>query len=98
MTAKDVLDEALASPKGIKLYFNDLGDCQALRFACYKVRSNERRIKKQVFPPDDPQYGTSIYDELTVRIKRHSLGPPSFAISGWNLIIARLVIPKTENL
>jgi hypothetical protein len=90
MAAKEVMDAALASEAGVKLLFSDHDDCRSLRFACYKLRAHERDVSKQVYPMSDTRYGTSIYDELTIKIRP--------ANPGWYLILARLKIPEIQNL
>lgn len=60
------LDQALASPKGIKITVKDSGAAVHYRHRCYKYRVMDREENSRILPRDHPLYNRSAYDVLVV--------------------------------
>lgn len=65
----DVLDRALDSDAGIRIEVESKGEAHQYRVRLHYARSLDRELNRQSRPPDDPEYGISDYDNLSVRIR-----------------------------
>ncbi len=63
-----VLDRALASPRGIRIDAKSYGTAVHYRQRLYKLRSLARNQSLDIYPPGDPQRGTSAWDNLSVEV------------------------------
>ena len=65
----DLLDKALESTTGVRIEFESQGDARHLQVRLHKARSYDRDLNRESRSPDDPLYGVSDFDCLTVRIR-----------------------------
>lgn len=63
---RDALDRALASERGILLREESGSRLVSLRQRIHKLKSLDRKRSTKTFDSDDPRYGTSAYDTLSV--------------------------------
>ena len=61
------LDQALASPRGIKFSLGSTGEAVNFKQRIYKFRLLDRRHNAAIYPDHDSRHGTSTYDTLRVR-------------------------------
>lgn len=72
----DYLDQALAQPDGIRVSVglddddDSPGKAKQLQVRLHYARSLDRRDSKIIYPKDDPNHGTSVYDPLIVKIRQ----------------------------
>ncbi len=66
----EVLDQAIADPKGIRVRMRDYDAALHFRMRCHYARKLDRKLNEQVNPPDSPKWGLSQYDVVTLRIRR----------------------------
>ena len=66
--AEKVLDRALASPKGLKIEFEDNGRAVHFRARLYKARDKVKKTNKKIYPYGDPKHDTTVYDGLIFNI------------------------------
>lgn len=62
-----LLDQALASPKGIRIKIASEGAAKKMRSRIHYARHIDRKDNAQNFDFDHPMYDKSIYDPLSVR-------------------------------
>jgi hypothetical protein len=60
-------DRALSAPHGVRVPFPTRGAAQQFYVRMHSARIIARRESMEVYPSDDPAYGTSPYDILVVR-------------------------------
>jgi hypothetical protein len=65
----DLMDKALADPKGIRIKFTSWGDALHFRLRLHTARRIDRKDNLEVFPSDHAMHGKSAYDPLIMRIK-----------------------------
>ena len=75
----DILDRALATPRGLRLSFPVEGDARHFRTRLHAARSLHRRDNAATYPEGDPKHGSSEYDPLTVKLRANG--------KGWVLLI-----------
>ena len=83
----DVLDEALANKKGIRVEVPDWNTGNYYRLRLHSARAIDRKDNKETYPDDHKLYGRSIYDQLVVRLREEG--------KKWWMYIERF---STENL
>jgi len=64
--ARMMLDAALESEKGIRIFFPTPGRAQNFRHRCYRLINKERNASRQRWSPEDPHYGRTPYDTLSI--------------------------------
>jgi hypothetical protein len=62
--ARDIMDRALESEKGISAEFETHGALINFRQRCHALRSKERHLSREAFAPGHPSRNTSGYDGL----------------------------------
>lgn len=65
----DLMDKALADPKGIRIKFESWGDALHFRLRLHTARRIDRTDNLEVFPAEHAMHGKSPYDPLIMRIK-----------------------------
>jgi hypothetical protein len=65
----DLMDKAIADPKGIKIKFAQEGDASHFRIRLHTARKIDRLDNQITFEETHPMHGRSVYDVLTMRIK-----------------------------
>lgn len=70
----DLMDKALADPKGIRIKFNSWGDALHFRLRLHTARRIDRKDNLDVFPAEHAMHGKSPYDPLIMRLKRTADG------------------------
>jgi hypothetical protein len=70
----DLMDKALADQKGIKVKFAQQEDAWHFRIRLHTARKIDRIDNKEVYDQGHPMYGRSVYDQLTMRIRKASEG------------------------
>ena len=65
----DLFDRALASPLGIRNRCEGPGDANQLRGRLHYARNLQRKESRSIYDSDAPEYDTSAYDPLLVRIR-----------------------------
>ena len=63
-----VMDRALENNRGCRVAVRDIGEGYSLRQRFYTLRKLDRANAQRIFEIDDPRYGRSIYDKLSVYI------------------------------
>lgn len=63
---REVLDRALSADKGVSVSFPNKGAATHFIQRVYKFRVLDRRESKRLYPTDNPRYGTSVYDKVTL--------------------------------
>jgi hypothetical protein len=63
---EEFLDKALAKPKGMAFTLETQGQAQRLIQRMNTFRAILRKNSREVYPPESPQHGTSIYDSLKI--------------------------------
>lgn len=68
----DVMDKALEDSKGVRVEVDDLDAAIFFRMRLHNARKIDRRDNSKIYSeePTHPMFNASIYDKLTVRIKR----------------------------
>jgi hypothetical protein len=66
----DLMDKAIADPKGIKVKFSTGEDAWHFRIRLHTARKIDRIDNKDVYEERHPLYGRSVYDQLTMRIRK----------------------------
>lgn len=66
---KDLLERALASPKGIRVWFKTSADAISMRNRMSAVKTKDRKKSTQIYEFSSPLYNKSSYDSLAVIIK-----------------------------
>lgn len=65
-----LLDRALESPRGVELSLPTLNAAYTLRHRIYSLRETDRGQSRDLYPPDDPKHGVSVYDILTIVLRK----------------------------
>lgn len=63
---RETFNRALESAKGIKVLCRTSAEATNLRSRMNKWRKQDRENSKEIYPSDDPRYGTSIYDRIII--------------------------------
>ena len=61
-----IMDRALGNGKGCNILCRDVGEANSLRQRFYTCRIIDREKNAKIFPPEDPRWGRSVYDALTI--------------------------------
>ena len=61
---RELLDRALAPPRGLRVTFPSRERAAAFRNQCYAIRRKDAARSRRVWEPLDKGYGKSPYDEL----------------------------------
>jgi hypothetical protein len=73
----DLMDKAIADPKGIQVKFAAGEEAWHFRIRLHTARKIDRHDNMQTYPESHPMHGKSVYDVLTMRIR--SEGPNGMA-------------------
>lgn len=65
---REILDKALASPRGIMIPCSTRGAAVALRVRLNYYRKMDRTQSRETYTRDHPMHGRSAYDKLVLRI------------------------------
>jgi hypothetical protein len=68
----DLMDKAIADPKGIKIKFAAGEDAWHFRIRLHTARKIDRLDNKDIYDQGHPMHGRSVYDQLTMRIRKTS--------------------------
>lgn len=68
--ARQILERALESPKGIKIPCETRGAAVSLRTRVNYFRTLDRKENKKVYENGHPMWGNSVYDRLLLRIPK----------------------------
>lgn len=66
--AREALDRAVASDKGIKINCASHGLAVSLRSRFNYYRKQDRAANRKTYGPEHPKHNTSVYDTLVLRI------------------------------
>lgn len=66
---RDLLERALSSPKGVRIFFPTQEAAVSMRNRMNSVKTEERRKNNRVYKPGDPSYNTTPYDSLAIVLK-----------------------------
>lgn len=69
----EVLDQALASSKGLRVTFADAPAAWRFRSRCNSYRMQDRKDAKKIYPPEHVNHGRSAYDVLILRIEGNEM-------------------------
>lgn len=67
---REIFDRALASAKGVRVKTETPGAAVQLRHRMNAFRSLARRENAKIYPEDNPMHGRSVYDRLSLRVKK----------------------------
>lgn len=70
----ELFDLATSDPKGVKVRFNRQDDALHFRHRLHHARKLDREDSKRIYKPEEPMYGLSDYDKITVRIEKDDNG------------------------
>lgn len=70
----DLMDKAIADPKGIRIKFGSYGDALHFRLRLHTARRIDRKDNLEVFAADHAMHGKSAYDPLIMRLKENADG------------------------
>lgn len=65
---RDLMEQALGSEKGIRVRFVDRASAQSMKNRMATVVTQARKMSRRLQSPDEPGYGTSPYDGLSIYI------------------------------
>jgi hypothetical protein len=65
---RDLLDQALATPRGLRVSFPTPEAANAIRMRIYALRKHDSSESRKIYPPDHPTYNRTPYDSLIVRV------------------------------
>ena len=68
---KEILDQALETPKGIRVSFPTEGAAIDFRRRANSFRKQDRERSTQLYSRGDPLYGVSLYDKLVLRLNKN---------------------------
>lgn len=68
----EIMDKALDDPQGLRLHTKSNDDATFIRMRMHMARKLDREHNKEIYPPEDPKYGVSPYDQLILRIRQHA--------------------------
>ena len=66
----DLMEKAIADQKGIQIKFAKYEDAHHFRLRLHSSRRIDRNDNKVLYGEDHPMYGRSVYDQLTMRIRK----------------------------
>jgi hypothetical protein len=66
----DLMEKAIADPKGIQIKFAKYEDAHHFRLRLHSSRKIDRKDNMILYGEDHPMYGRSVYDQLTMRIRK----------------------------
>ena len=66
----DLMDKAIADPKGIKIKFAQGEDAWHFRIRLHTARKIDRNDNRDIYDQGHPMHGRSVYDHLTMRIRK----------------------------
>jgi hypothetical protein len=66
----DLMEKAIADEKGIQIKFARYEDAHHFRLRLHASRKIDRNDNKVLYGEDHPMYGRSVYDQLTMRIRK----------------------------
>ena len=96
---RDLLERALSSLKGIRVWFSSQADAVSMRNRMASVKTEDRKKSTKLYGPENPLYNRSAYDDLAIVLKagelsvgeeiQHLLGlAPEEALAGvWMYIL-----------
>jgi hypothetical protein len=64
----DLLDQAIADDRGIRVKLESQGSATQFRMRLNQARRLDRQDNKEALPEDHPMHGRSEYDKLTIRL------------------------------
>lgn len=66
----DLMDKAIADPKGIKIKFAAGEDAWHFRIRLHTARKIDRIDNREIYDQGHKMHGRSVYDQLTMRIRK----------------------------
>lgn len=69
VSPRDLLEKALASERGVRIWFGSQAEAVSMRNRMATVKTEERKKSTKIYDLDSPLYNTSSYDSLAVIIK-----------------------------
>jgi hypothetical protein len=66
----DLMDKAIADPKGIKIKFGENEEAWHFRIRLHTARKIDRKENRDIYDQTHPLHGRSVYDQLTMRIRK----------------------------
>lgn len=66
----ELLEKAIDDPKGIRVKFASYEDAYHFRLRVHTARKIDRVDNMEIYQPGDQMFGRSVYDGLTMKIKR----------------------------
>lgn len=72
--AREALERAVESERGIAITFPTHKAALHFRFSCYTARSRLQRQLQRILSPEDPSYHSSPYSKLSLEIEELSDG------------------------
>lgn len=97
--ARDLLDKALLTDKGLQLLYPTVKTATKVRHDMNRARVIDRELNRQVYPnPSDPMHGKSAFDVLVIRLVKNKthLNPEGEPTA--TLLIQRSEVPSTTPL
>ena len=91
---QDVLDRAVSSVKGISVTMPSYGMAVRFRQRCYAFRTLTRELSREMYGPEDPNYGKSPYDELTVKTPEKTKGELPVKLEIWKGEVRNLTVEE----
>lgn len=86
-----VMDQALADTHGARVQVEDDNAAKFFRMRCHQARSIDRQRNAKTYQdPDHPLHGSSIYDELIVRIREDDEGTTWVYIEKCTVILGKI--------
>jgi hypothetical protein len=65
----DALDQAVSNDIGIRIKMPSYDKAVHFRMRCNQARKLDRKLNSEIWAPDDPKFGISQYDIISIRIK-----------------------------
>lgn len=75
-----VMDRALETGRGCRLAIASIGEGYSLRQRMYTMRKGERAEAKKIYELDDPRWGRSIYDSISIYVAGPNEDDPEDAL------------------
>ena len=66
---RDLLERALSSLKGIRVWFSSQADAVSMRNRMASVKTEDRKKSTKLYGPENPLYNRSAYDDLAIVLK-----------------------------
>lgn len=92
--ARQLLDRALESPKGISVTLTSAPAAFRLQMNCYTVRSREVERSTKIYESTHPQHGRSPYDTLSI----YRTTPEGKSVPSRDNTLGRVLIISKETL